>query len=202
MPAESAGPREKAAVTGKGVITMARRLVVGLALVAAAGLAAGCGGSGGEDRRETAPEVVWAGRICDAVGQGAAGLKLPAFSDPEDAKAVKKEYLTFLGGLSAQLTTLEGRLRQAGAPPVPHGRDAWAKALANLQAAKTALGDATAEVRAAKTNDIDRFQASIAELDKMMKRYADYEGPIKDLRANPAMGLAFDRSQSCTSRNL
>lgn len=180
---------------------MARRLIIGVMLASVTAVsAAGCGGSDNKSKKD-GPEVAWAGKVCDSVGQRSAQLQLPQVNS-KDSKSLKTGYYRFLGNLSAQLKALEGSLQGAGAPPVSGGPATLTKATTNLKAAQTAVDGAQAELGKAKTTNIKVFQASLAKVGQTMAKFSGYEGPVKDLRTNPALSVAFDKAPSCSSRKL
>lgn len=102
-----------------------------------------------------------------------------------------------LGRLGSALDDMAGGLRDAGVPPVPDGQSAVDKVTGNLGKTRTKLAATKTTMEQAKVTDDASLRRVISEADATMGRLADPEGPIKDLKANPELNLAFGESATC-----
>ncbi|MWA07157.1 hypothetical protein F8568_043845 [Actinomadura sp. LD22] len=178
---------------------MIRRLIIGTVLASVtASAAAGCGGDGGDKAK---PEVAWAGKVCDGVTASGAGLSFPQL-DPENGARSAKALAGFLDAMGKRLQTMETRLQGAGAPPVDNGGAALNTALANLRGTESAVRTASGGLAKAKVTDAKSFKAAVTEAGQAMRKVQTYQGPTKDLRADPALAKAFDQAGSCKTHQL
>jgi hypothetical protein len=92
---------------------------------------------------------------------------------------------------------MAGGIRTAGVPPVPDGQSAVDKATGNLTETRTKLAETKSKMEQAKVTDQPSLRQVISEADATMGQLADPEGPIKDLKANPELNLAFSESATC-----
>lgn len=182
---------------------MIRRLIIGTVLVSVTATgAAACGGGGGDgDGGKPAPEVAWAGRVCDGVTAGGAGLSFPQL-DPKDEAKSAKAIAGFLDAMNRHLETLETKVQGAGAPPVDGGRAALDSALSNLRGTQEAVQSASARITKAEVTDAKSYKAALRDAGRAMQKVQTYQGPTKDLRANPALAKAFDQANSCKAHQL
>jgi hypothetical protein len=171
---------------------MVRRLIVGVALAASAALSvAGCG----TDKPKQAPEVAWAAKACGVLNQGET-LPVPKINSA-DAVRSKQALVTMLGDISARLKTLSMDLQGLGAPPVPGGQAVHATAMGRLTSTSSAVSTATRNLRKAKVTDTASLQRAIRQVGTAFTAYSDYQGPQRDLRANPALNSAFAKAPAC-----
>jgi hypothetical protein len=189
---------------------MTRRPISAVALAAVAALAvAGCSsgsgshsGSGspgegsGEREEPTTAQVAWAEKFCGQVEKGALQLEFPRI-DPENPEEAKKKVVGFLGGLSAQLDSLEEKLAESGAPSVAGGEKTFEKAMGNLHRNQKLLGSATKEITDAKVSDSATLNTALTEAGKKWVKVGAYGGPAQDLRTNAELDKAFDKAASC-----
>ncbi|MFB4305440.1 hypothetical protein [Actinomadura sp. GTD37] len=182
---------------------MIRRLIIGTVLVSVTATgAAACGGDGGGGGGgKTKPEVAWAGRVCDGVTAGGAGLSFPKL-DPKDEAKSAKAIAGFLDSMDRHLKALETQVRDAGAPPVGGGQAALDSALANLRETRQAVRLASARITKAEVTDAKSYKAALGEAGQAMRKVQTYQGPTKDLRADPALAKAFDQANSCRTHQL
>jgi hypothetical protein len=103
----------------------------------------------------------------------------------------------FLGRLGSALDDMAGGLRAAGVPPVPDGQSVVDKATGGLAETRTKLAETKTRMEQAKVTDQASLRQVISDADATMGRLADPEGPIKDLKANPELNLAFSESATC-----
>ncbi|MGI5324178.1 hypothetical protein [Actinomadura nitritigenes] len=177
---------------------MIRRLIIGTVLASVtAAAAAGCGGGGDKAK----PEVAWAGKVCDGVTSSGAGLSFPQI-DPKDGAKSAKALAGFLTAMEKRLQGMETRLQGAGAPPVDNGQAALNTALANLRGTESAVRTASTGLAKAKVTDAKSFKAAVTEAGQAMQKVQTYQGPTKDLRADPALAKAFDQAGSCRTHQL
>ena len=181
---------------------MIRRLIIGTVLVSVtATAAAACGGDDGGDTAGPKPEVAWAGRVCDGVTASGTGLSFPQL-DPKDQGKSAKALAGFLTTMDKHLKTLESKVREAGAPPVDGGQAALDTALANLKGAQEAVQLASSRITKAEVTDAKSYKAALTDAGKAMQKVQTYQGPTKDLRADPALAKAFDQANSCKTHQL
>lgn len=182
---------------------MIRRLIIGTVLVSvtAAGAAACGGDDGGGDGGKPKAEVAWAGRVCDGVTASGTGLSFPKL-DPKDEAKSAKAIAGFLNTMDKHLKTLETKVREAGAPPVEGGQATLDSALANLKGTQEAVQLASSRITKAKVTDAKSYKAALRDAGQAMQKVQTYQGPTKDLRANPALAKAFDQANSCKTHQL
>jgi hypothetical protein len=141
--------------------------------------------------------LAWAGKVCTGVAAGSAKLSQPPAVDAADPVKTRDAMVEFLGRLEAALGDMAGGIRTAGVPPVPDGQSVVDKATGNLDETKTKLAATKTRMEQAKVTDQGSLRQVISEADATMGQLADPEGPIKDLKANPELNLAFSESATC-----
>ncbi|MET9000458.1 hypothetical protein [Amycolatopsis sp. Hca4] len=141
--------------------------------------------------------LAWVDKVCTGVAAGSAKLSQPPAVDDADPVKTRDAMVDFLGRLGSALDDMAGGLRTAGVPPVPDGQSVVDKATGNLTETKTKLAETKTRMEQAKVTDQASLRQVIAEADATMGKLADPEGPIKDLKANPELGLAFSESATC-----
>ncbi|MFI7320800.1 hypothetical protein [Streptomyces venezuelae] len=161
--------------------------------VAAAVLLSGC-----SSRSDDAPQVDWASDVCDSVQDVGSELTLPA-SDHKDAKKYHSEVVTFMDALGRRLGALDRKMRHEGAPPVDGGDAAYEKALGNLRTARSSLAGTTARLKKADVTDEKSLEAALKRAGEGLRKASAYQGPAHDLRADPALGKAFDKAPECAN---
>ncbi|MFC6880585.1 MULTISPECIES: hypothetical protein [Actinomadura] len=175
---------------------MIRRLVCGVVLASVTATSvAGCSDDSGDDK-PTKAQLAWAGRICGTVKQSGATLRFPTV-DPKNGPKSKSSIVKFLRDLSGSLKAQEATLRAAGAPPVDGGRAGYDTALANLTKVGQEVGATADALAKAKVKDKATLTRSLTDVGQKLARFNSYQGPTKDLRANPRLGAAFDQSSDC-----
>ncbi len=141
--------------------------------------------------------LAWVEKVCTGVAAGSAKLSQPPAVDDADPGKTRDAMVDFLGRLGSALDDMAGGLRGAGVPPVPDGQSVVDKATGNLAETKTKLAETRTRMEQAKVTDQPSLRKVIAEADSTMGQLADPEGPIKDLKANPELNLAFSESATC-----
>ncbi len=141
--------------------------------------------------------LAWVDKVCTGVAAGSAKLSQPPAVDDADPVKTRDAMVEFLGRLGSALDDMAGGLRGAGVPPVPDGQSAVDKATGNLTETKTKLAETKAKMEQAKVTDQPSLRRVVSEADATMGQLADPEGPIKDLKANPELNLAFSESATC-----
>lgn len=141
--------------------------------------------------------LAWVDKVCTGVAAGSAKLSQPPAVDEADPVKTRDAMVDFLGRLGSALDDMAGGLRGAGVPPVPDGQSVVDKATGNLTETKTKLAETKTKMAQAKVTDQPSLRKVIAEADSTMGQLADPEGPIKDLKANPELNLAFSESATC-----
>jgi len=182
---------------------MARRLIIGVVLASTAAMSvAACSGSGKSTSNAAAPEVTWARHACESLeATGGPKLQLPTV-DPKNSAKSKQSIVTFLNGLSEQLGGVQVRLTALGTPPVANGKQTLATALGNITQTQSAVKTAATDITKAKVTDSKSLQAALAQAGQVMQKFQTYQGPAKDLRANPALSKAFDQAVACQNRKM
>ncbi|PKV88921.1 hypothetical protein [Streptomyces sp. TLI_146] len=170
------------------------RTVARLALLAAVGLpTAACGSSA-----QPPPEVDWAGGVCAHLADSGAGLAVPTVDQAQPVRA-KGQMVSFLTALSERLGALRADMRKDGAPPVDGGAAAFDTALAHLDRARTAVGDAVATLSRAQVTDQKSLKSALDAAGSSLKAVSAYKGPADDLRADPKLRKAFDDNPECAA---
>ncbi len=141
--------------------------------------------------------LAWADKVCTGVAAGSAKLAQPPAVDDADPAKTRDAMVDFLGRLGSALEDMAGGLRTAGVPPVPDGQSVVDKATGNLTETRGKLAETKAKMEQAKVVDQPSLRQVISEADATMGKLADPEGPIKDLKANPELDLAFSESATC-----
>ena len=141
--------------------------------------------------------LAWVDKVCTGVAAGSAKLSQPPAVDDADPVKTRDAMVGFLGRLGSALDDMAGGLRTAGVPPVPNGQSAVDKATGNLTETKTKLAETRSKMEQAKVTDQPSLRKVISDADATMGQLADPEGPIKDLKANPELNLAFSESATC-----
>lgn len=171
-----------------------------LAMAAAALLScAACGSDTPADpgRHADPAALAWVDKVCTGVAAGSAKLSQPPAVDDADPVRSRDAMVDFLGRLGSALDDMAGGIRTAGVPPVPDGQSAVDKATGNLTETRTKLAETKSKMEQAKVTDQPSLRRVISEADSTMSQLADPEGPIKDLKANPELNLAFSESATC-----
>ncbi|WP_410659340.1 hypothetical protein [Amycolatopsis sp. lyj-112] len=179
--------------------TAARIAFATVSAAAAAVLLAACGTDEPLDTAHHADPaaLAWVDKVCSGVATGSAKLAQPPAFDPANPQGTKTAMVSFLNSLSSALDDMAGGIRNAGAPPVPEGQSAVDKATTTLGETKTKIADTLTKMRDAKVTDQASLQKVVAEADTTMSGLSEPEGPIKHLRANPELNLAFAESSTC-----
>ncbi|GAA4524592.1 hypothetical protein [Amycolatopsis samaneae] len=141
--------------------------------------------------------LAWADKVCTGVAAGSAKLSRPPALDPADPGRSKDAMVGFLTSLAAALDDMAGGIRAAGVPPVPDGQSAVDRATTTLGDTRAKVADTKAKMQDAKVTDQAGLQKVIGDADGTMSKLSEPEGPIKDLKANPELNLAFAESPTC-----
>ncbi|MBE1501551.1 hypothetical protein H4696_008651 [Amycolatopsis lexingtonensis] len=171
-----------------------------LAMAATALLScAACGSEAPADpgRHADPAALAWVDKVCTGVAAGSAKLAQPPAVDNADPVKTRDAMVDFLTRLGSALDDMAGGIRGAGVPPVPDGQSAVDKATGNLTETKAKVGETKTKMEQAKVTDDASLRKVISEADATMGQLADPEGPIKDLKANPELDLAFSESATC-----
>lgn len=141
--------------------------------------------------------LAWVDKVCTGVAVGSAKLAQPPAVDDADPVKTRDAMVGFLGRLGSALEDMAGGIRTAGVPPVPDGQSVVDKATGNLTETQSKLTQTKTRMEQATVTDQAGLRKVISEADSTMGRLADPEGPIKDLKANPELNLAFSESATC-----
>ncbi|MET8849256.1 hypothetical protein [Amycolatopsis sp. NPDC004625] len=141
--------------------------------------------------------LAWVDKVCTGVAAGSAKLAQPPAVDDADPVKTRDAMVGFLGRLGSALDDMAGGIRTAGVPPVPDGQSVVDKATGNLTETKTKLAETKTRMEQAKVTDQPSLRKVISEADSTMGQLADPEGPIKDLKTNSELNLAFSESATC-----
>jgi hypothetical protein len=141
--------------------------------------------------------LAWVDKVCTGVAAGSAKLSQPPSVDDADPVKTRDAMVEFLGRLGSALDDMAGGLHGAGVPPVPDGQSVVDKATGNLTETKTKLAETKTRMEQAQVTDQPSLRKVISDADSTMGQLADPEGPIKDLKANPELNLAFSESATC-----
>ncbi|WP_406630002.1 hypothetical protein [Amycolatopsis sp. WGS_07] len=141
--------------------------------------------------------LAWVDKVCTSVAAGSAKLSQPPAADSAAPGKTRDAMVAFLDRLGSALGDMAGGIRAAGVPPVPDGQSAVDKAAANLTETTGKIAATKAKMAQAKVHDQASLRQAIADADATMGQLADPEGPIKDLKANPELNLAFAESATC-----
>ncbi|MEC3978412.1 hypothetical protein [Amycolatopsis sp. H20-H5] len=177
-----------------------RRLATTVAFASALGLAlTGCGSKGAADDGPHADPaaIAWVDKVCTGVQAGSAKLANPPAFDQADPQKARDAMVGFLTSISSALDDMAGGIKGAGLPPVPNGQVTVDKATGTLTETKAKVDATRTRMQAAKISDKEGLQQVIAEANTSMGQLSDPEGPIKDLKANPELNLAFAESPTC-----
>ena len=160
---------------------------------------AACGSDAPADpgRHADPAALAWVDKVCTGVAAGSAKLAQPPAVDAADPKKTRDAMVGFLTKLSSALDDMAGGIRTAGVPPVPDGQSAVDKATGNLGDTQEKLAATKSRMEQANVTDDAGLRKAIAEADATMGQLADPEGPIKALKANPELNLAFGESATC-----
>lgn len=179
--------------------TAARIAIAAVSTTAAAVLLSACGSDEPADagRHADPAALAWVDKVCSGVATGSAKLAKPPAFDPADPQGTKTAMVGFLNSLSAALDDMAGGIRNAGVPPVPDGQSAVDKATTTLGETKSKVSATLTRMQDAKVTDQASLQKVVADADSTMSGLSEPEGPIKHLRANPELELAFAESTTC-----
>lgn len=141
--------------------------------------------------------LAWVDKVCTGVAAGSAKLSQPPAVDSADPVKTRAAMVDFLGKLGSALDDMAGGIRTAGVPPVPDGQSVVDKATGNLTETRTKVGETKTKMEQAKVTDDASLRKVISEADATMGQLTNPEGPIKELKANPELDLAFSESATC-----
>ncbi|MDX3191419.1 hypothetical protein PV458_23670 [Streptomyces sp. MN03-5084-2B] len=141
--------------------------------------------------------LAWVEKVCTGVAAGSAKLSQPPAVDDADPAKTRDAMVDFLSRLGSALEDMAGGLRTAGLPPVPDGQSVVDKAMGGLAETKTKLAETKSRMEQAKVTDQGGLRQVVSDADATMGQLADPEGPIKVLKANPELDLAFSESATC-----
>ncbi|MGW4400963.1 hypothetical protein ACWEHA_37190 [Amycolatopsis nivea] len=141
--------------------------------------------------------LAWVDKVCTSVAAGSAKLSQPPAADSAAPGKTRDAMVAFLDRLGSALGDMASGLRAAGVPPVPDGQSAVDKAAANLSETTNKIAATKAKMEQAKVDDQASLHQAVAAADATMGQLTDPEGPIKDLKANPELNLAFAESPTC-----
>ncbi|WP_409179265.1 hypothetical protein F9C11_22160 [Amycolatopsis sp. VS8301801F10] len=141
--------------------------------------------------------LAWVDKVCTSVAAGSAKLAQPPASDSAAPGKTRDAMVAFLDRLGSALGDMASGLRAAGVPPVPDGQSAVDKATATLTETTGKIAATKSKMEQAKVEDQASLRQAIADADATMGQLTDPEGPIKDLKANPELNLAFAESPTC-----
>ncbi|QWF83832.1 hypothetical protein [Amycolatopsis sp. CA-230715] len=141
--------------------------------------------------------VAWADKVCTGVQAGSAKLSNPPSLQSGDASKTADAIVKFLASISSALDDMAGGIKAAGPPPVPNAQAVVDKAAGTLGETKTMLDQTKTKMEQAKVGDQKSLQKLVTDADASFAKLSEPGGPIKDLRANPELNLAFDESPTC-----
>jgi hypothetical protein len=150
------------------------------------------------DAPGASPTVKWAKATCAKLVGAQKAVQPPQVS-PSTPDDTKKSLTTFFGQLSDQLGAQADVLKEAGAPPGPNGRKAYAAALAKLAVVQAKVDKVQAQVKSSDAGSEKEMQVLIASLGKTLESMASYEGPISELMATRSLGDALSAEPACAA---
>jgi hypothetical protein len=179
--------------------TAARIAFATVSVTASAVLLSACGSDDPADagRHADPAALAWADKVCSGVAAGSAKLSQPPAFDPNNPQGAKTAMVGFLNSLTVALDDMAGGIRNAGVPPVPDGQSAVDKATTTLDETKSKVTATLAKMQEAKVTDKASLEKVVADADTTMSGLSEPEGPIKHLRANSELNLAFTESSTC-----
>ncbi|ANN18371.1 hypothetical protein SD37_23870 [Amycolatopsis orientalis] len=179
--------------------TAARIAFATVSVTAAVTLLSACGSDEPADagRHADPAALAWVDKVCSGVATASAKLSQPPAFAPADPQKTKTAMVGFLNSLSAALDDMAGGIRNAGVPPVPEGQSAVDKATTTLGETKSKVTDTLTKMQGAPVTDQASLQKVVADADTTMSGLSEPEGPIKHLRANAELDLAFTESPTC-----
>lgn len=170
------------------------------------GCSGNSGGTGqGTSTTTTAPSesggsadaVAWAEKVCSSVGSEVKALSEGPNVDPTNPERAKTGLVTYLDTLGTALDRMIGGIKGAGAPPVPEGQTAAARAIGTLEQAKSTVDSAKTNLQQANVADPAGLQAAIVKVGEDLQALGELEDPTKDLRGNEELDAAFKQAKSC-----
>lgn len=173
---------------------MVGRVLVGIVAVALGAATASCGSADGGVSQEA---VRWADRVCQSVNDGAQTLASPPRLNPADPTQARDGMVGYLDLVVHALDAVSQRIDDAGPPPVTDGRNAVVAAKGTIGETRSAIVSAQERLRAVQVTDLAHFQQEVGEIGKSMASLGNVEGPIKDLKGNHELNLAFSQAKSC-----
>lgn len=141
--------------------------------------------------------IAWADKVCTGVQAGSAKLGNPPSLQSGDVTKTADAIVKFLGSISSALDDMASGIKAAGPAPVPNAQAAVDKAAGTLGETKTMLDQTKSKMEQAKVGDQKSLQKLVSDADASFAKLSEPGGPIKDLRANPELNLAFDESPTC-----
>jgi hypothetical protein len=193
-----------------------------VALVATAGLLAGCGDSdtdpvgsttdapaattaavtatpiptlSAKDKKELAsPNGKWATSVCNGLVKGTLELQPPNV-DPANPASTRTSLISFFKQVGDQLEGQVKVLKDAGKPPT--GIDTYKSSIRRLEKIKRSvreLGENVEESNATSEADIT---AVVAGLGKQMNALSSYGGPVVDLSKNKDLAKVLSAEPAC-----
>lgn len=186
-----------------------------VALLAVAGLLAGCG----DDKKEganagstpaaaattdtaattaavaTTPEGSWASKLCTEMASRAKELQPPSI-EGASPEATKKALIAFFVSVGDQLGDQIDAIEEIGPPP---GDDAagWKAAVKRMKKTEDGVGDIRKSLRAASPKSSADINKIIADLSGQMQTLTKYQGPVADLSKDKALAAALSAEPAC-----
>jgi hypothetical protein len=141
--------------------------------------------------------IRWADTVCGGVAAGSAKLGTPPALGNADPASDRDAMVGFLDRLTSALDDMGHGLSAAGQPPVANAKSTVDKALASLRETRGKVVTVRAQMSQAKVTDQAGLRQAVATADTTMSGLSDPGGPVKDLKADPDLQLAFDESTVC-----
>ncbi|MBJ7472937.1 MAG: hypothetical protein JHD16_16640 [Solirubrobacteraceae bacterium] len=189
-----------------------------VALVAAAGLLAGCGGdsdkpnanasgstpaaadngavTSADKATATTPEENWAAKLCTTMAKQAKTVQPPEV-DTSSPEATQKGLVKFFVDVGDQLEDQVKAVEKVGPPPGGDAEAAWNRAVKAMKATETKVGDIRQELRAATPDSAAELNAVVAKLGDQMKVLNEYQGPVADLSKEDTLATALSSEPAC-----
>lgn len=176
-----------------------------LVLLAAVGLAAGCGG--GSDTPEGVPPADWAQSVCGALTDWQTSLQEQSQGltsdvlEAKDPQAAKQQISDFLDQVIAETETMIGAVDSAGRPAVEEGGAIAEDFNDGLERMRSAFENAASQVESVPTDDPQAFQQQLTQIGEDLQTQGqaigDTLGEIDEKYDADELSQGFDDTPEC-----
>lgn len=177
-----------------------------VALLAVAGLIAGCGDDSSKKASEdpvgkalaSTPEEAWASKVCTAIAAQAQTIQPPAV-DPKDPAGAQKGLVTFFSSVGDQLDNQITAIEKVGPPPGEEAAADFDKALVRMKATEAQLTKIRKSLRSEDPKSSSDVNAIVADLGKEFQKLSKYQGPVADLSKSDTLATALAAEPACAT---